>query len=123
MDNLHTLTVFVHGQPQAVILQYKTAEKALHDRDAMTRAPGDGVLLGDDYGRELSLRLTGNEIVLYQDVDLAAEGSVLAGVKNNIANTMSQIKSQQEIEKDPAVKSAITRAQLQQSLTGGVIRQ
>ena len=119
MDSIYTLMIFVPNQPQAVVMQYKTPAKALRDRNALVDKTGEKVVIADDYGRELAFSPSGSEIVLFQDVDLAAEGNTIGNVKNNIANTLAQIRSQEEAEKDPAVKAAITRQKLQQGLNGG----
>jgi hypothetical protein len=116
VQKIFTLMVFVPGQPTAIVLQYKEAAKALKDRNILIRELNKEVVVADDFGRELAFRPNGNEIVLYQDVDLAAEGNTIGSVKNHISNTLSQIMAQEEAEKDPTVKAAMTRARLTQGM-------
>ena len=60
-------------------------------------------------------------VVLLQDVDLACEGNLISSVKNNVTQAMTQVQTQSEIEKSPAIKAAQTRQQLTNGL--GAIRQ
>jgi hypothetical protein len=118
MNNIWTLMIFSDRSDQAIVLQYKTVAGAAMDRDKVLAGTDNTVLLVDDYGRQLSLRPSDVAMALLQDVDRAAEGNTASNVKNNVANAIAQVATQSEIEKNPEVKAAMTRAALTQGLAG-----
>ena len=115
-ENIWTVMTFCAGQTQAVVLQYKTAAAANRDHDLLMGDGAGKVRLTDDYGRCLSVRPADVPMVLLQDVDRAAEGNTVSNVKNNIANAMAQVATQSEMERNPEVKAAMTRAALTQGV-------
>ena len=118
--NIWTVMIFGTGQVQAIALQYKGRVNARRDRDLATSGGREMVTLVDDFGRELTLRPLDAAIVLLQDVDLAAEGNAIANVKNAVSQQLSQIRAQEEGEKNPEIKQFNTRMRFAQS--GGAIR-
>lgn len=116
MENVVTLMIFPQGQTQALVLQYKTVESARKARDTLSGAGLDKVMVRDDYSRELTARPCEIQLALLQDIDQVTEGNVLAQVKNNIVQMLSQMRTTDEIEKDPKIKAAQVRAQLSQGL-------
>lgn len=122
MENVHTLMVFVQGQAQAVVLQYKTPMQA-NDAHDMIFVGAGRVTISDDYGRRLTVKPSDVQMALVQDIDLAIDGNVASMVKNNLVQALTQMRTQSEMDGDPKMKAAVTRAQLTQGLNGGAIRQ
>lgn len=93
------------------------------DRDILNAATPEKVTITDDFGRELTFRPMNVQTTLLQDVDKAAEGNLIANVKNNVAQALGQVRSQAEVEKNPEMKSAMMKAQLTQGMQpNGMIR-
>jgi hypothetical protein len=114
MDNVWTLMIFQADQSQAVVLQYRTLERAERDRDLGDSASDERVTLRDDYGRQLRLSPANTQLSLLQDVDLAAAGNLVSNVKNMVSQTVAQVRAQAEAQADPAMKGAMFAAQAQQ---------
>jgi hypothetical protein len=113
--------IFVENQPQAVVLQYKTAERAREDRNRLCSSHQAPIILSDDYGRELTMAAKDLQLVLLQDVDRAAAGNLVSNVKNAVSQMAAQVRAQVEAGKDPALKGAIAAQQIMQG--AGAFRQ
>jgi hypothetical protein len=122
VENIHTLMLFISGQTQAVVLQYKTPMQANDAHDAAV-GKAERVTICDDYGRRLTVRPTDVQMALVQDIDLATDGNVASMVKNNLVQALTQMRTQNEMDADPKVKAAVVRSQLQQGAGGGAFRQ
>lgn len=123
MENLWTLMIFENGQPQALVLQYKGRDNARRDLNLMKPATADKVTVVDDFGRELTIRPMNVQTTLLQDIDRGAEGNLAANVMNNVASSLAQVHTQEELEKHPEVRRAMSRAQLTQGVPGnGIFR-
>jgi hypothetical protein len=116
MENVWTLMLFVQGQPQGLVLQYKTVQAATTARNAIAGPESGKVRVMDDYGRDLTVRAEEAHIILLQDVDMACEGNMVSSVKNNITQALSQVRTQTAIDNSPTIKAA----QISQNIRNGM---
>ena len=127
MDNVWTLMVLPTGQAQALVLQFKSHEKAVSPRDMIDplgQHGADRVTITDDFGRNLRLHPNDVQITLVQDVAAAVDGNVLSNLHNAIANALTQVRADTEVKMNQKVKNAVTSNGLAQSInTAGAIRQ
>ena len=98
MDNVFTLMLFLQNQQQGVSLHYKDLQTVQAARDTLTAEGADRVVVGDDFGRELTIRPCDVQIAFLQDVDRAIDSDATLAAKNNVSATLGQMRRQDGID-------------------------